>query len=82
VLLPGADLAHATELAEALRAAVAHAPVGGHHVTMSFGVAASSADEPFDYETVFGAADAALYEAKDGGRNRVCPPSSITALAA
>jgi diguanylate cyclase (GGDEF)-like protein len=82
VLLPGADLAHATELAEALRAAVAHAPVGGHHVTMSFGVAASSREESFDYETVFGAADAALYAAKDGGRNRVCPPPSITALAA
>jgi diguanylate cyclase (GGDEF)-like protein len=82
VLLPGADLAHATELAEALRAAVAHAPVGGHAVTMSFGVAASSPGERFDYETVFGAADAALYEAKGGGRNRVCPPSSITAVAA
>jgi diguanylate cyclase (GGDEF)-like protein len=82
VLLPGADLAHATELAEALRAAVAHAPVGGHHVTMSFGVAASSREESFDYETVFGAADTALYAAKDGGRNRVCPPPSITALAA
>jgi diguanylate cyclase (GGDEF)-like protein len=82
VLLPGADLAHATELAEALRAAVAHAPVGGHEVTMSFGVAASAPGEPFDYEAMFGAADAALYEAKHGGRNRVCPPSSITAIAA
>jgi PleD family two-component response regulator len=49
---------------------------------MSFGVAASSPGERFDYETVFGAADAALYEAKGAGRNRVCPPSSITALAA
>jgi diguanylate cyclase (GGDEF)-like protein len=82
VLLPGADLAHASELAEALRAAVAHAPVGGLEVTMSFGVAASAPGEAFDYEAMFGAADAALYEAKHGGRNRVCPPSSITAIAA
>jgi diguanylate cyclase (GGDEF)-like protein len=49
VLLPGADLAHATELAEALRAAVARAPLGGHDVTMSFGVAASAPDEAFDF---------------------------------
>jgi len=82
VLLPGADLAHATELAEALRVAVAHAPLGGHSVTMSFGVGASAPDEAFDFDVVFGAADAALYEAKHSGRNRVCPPPSVTAIAA
>jgi diguanylate cyclase (GGDEF)-like protein len=82
VLLPGADLAHATQLAEALRVAVAHAPLGGHSVTMSFGVGASAPDEAFDFDVVFGAADAALYEAKHSGRNRVCPPPSVTAIAA
>jgi diguanylate cyclase (GGDEF)-like protein len=74
VLLPGADLRSATDLAELLRAAVANEPHGGHRVTMSFGVAASSTDGPFDYEAVFAAADAALYQAKHRGRNRVWPP--------
>jgi diguanylate cyclase (GGDEF)-like protein len=78
VLLPGADLAHTTELAEALRAAVAQEPLGGHRVTMSFGAAASAPDQVFDYESVFAEADTALYEAKHSGRNRVCPPPAGT----
>jgi diguanylate cyclase (GGDEF)-like protein len=76
VLLPGADLAAATDLAEILRAAVLNQLHDGHRVTMSFGAAASSAEQGFDYETVFGEADAALYQAKQSGRNRVCPPPS------
>jgi PleD family two-component response regulator len=43
-------------------------------VTMSFGVAASAPGDRFEYERVFAEADAALYEAKRSGRNRVCPP--------
>jgi diguanylate cyclase (GGDEF)-like protein len=83
VLLPGADLAHTIELAEALRAAIAQAPLGGHRVTMSFGAAASSTDEVFDYGAGFAQADAALYEAKHSGRNRVCPaPAGTRAVAA
>jgi GGDEF domain-containing protein len=75
VLLPGADLASTTELAEALRRAVADVPQGGHELTMSFGAAASPPGEAFDYRAVFAAADAALYEAKHSGRDRVCPPA-------
>jgi diguanylate cyclase (GGDEF)-like protein len=82
VLLPGADLAHTTELAEALRAAVAQDPLGGHRVSMSFGAAASAPDQVFEYEAVFAQADAALYQAKHSGRNRVCQPPSVAALAA
>ena len=82
VLLPGADVASTTELAEALRRAVADIPQGGHAVTMSFGAAASPPGEVFDYHAVFVAADAALYQAKHSGRNRVCPPAPADAIVA
>jgi diguanylate cyclase (GGDEF)-like protein len=82
VLLPGADVHSAIELAEALRLAVDAGPHGGHRVTMSFGAAASSAGEPFDYDAVFARADAALYEAKHSGRNHVWPPPAGTAVIA
>ncbi len=72
LLLPGATVEHAAEMAEQLRAAVAAARAGdGHELTMSFGVAASGAGEPFDYEALFAEADAALYAAKRDGRNCV-----------
>lgn len=73
ILVPGSDLAHAAELAERLREGVcAEHLSGGVQITMSFGVSASARDERFDYSTVFAEADAALYRAKRGGRNRVC----------
>src|ERR1700677_3810489 len=72
VLLPGADREQATIMAERLREGVAAYPVGGGlRVTMSFGVSASARDSVFDYETVSAEADAALYEAKHGGRDGV-----------
>jgi diguanylate cyclase (GGDEF)-like protein len=72
VLLPGAELESATELAGRLREAVAAEPLGpGVSVTMSLGVCVSRHDEAFDYKAVFARADAALYEAKRGGRDRV-----------
>jgi diguanylate cyclase (GGDEF)-like protein len=82
VLLPGAELAPATEIAEQLRLGVAAVDSGGLGVTMSFGVAASEAGLPFDYDAVFAQADAALYEAKRSGRNRVFPAAVTSAHAA
>lgn len=70
VLLPGATASEAAELAEQLRATILAERHGGLSVTMSFGVSASQPSS-FDYEEVFAAADRALYEAKDAGRNCV-----------
>jgi diguanylate cyclase (GGDEF)-like protein len=73
VLLPGADVGQAYAVAESLRQAIAAQPLGGGiDVTISCGVSGSLAGERFDYETIFERADRALYEAKHGGRNRVC----------
>jgi len=72
ILLPGAGLDSAEELAERLRTAISDEPLAGQvRVTMSFGVAASQRGGRFDYEAIFAEADAALYEAKDSGRDRV-----------
>jgi diguanylate cyclase (GGDEF)-like protein len=70
-LVPGADAGECRELAESLRHAVEETLGESVNVTISLGVAASKQGEAFDYDTVFAAADAALYEAKQEGRNRV-----------
>jgi diguanylate cyclase (GGDEF)-like protein len=73
VLLPGAGLEQSAAMAERLRQGVEADTVGGGlRLTMSFGVSASPTDSSFDYQRVCAEADAALYEAKRGGRNRVC----------
>jgi diguanylate cyclase (GGDEF)-like protein len=71
VLLPGADVDESVEMAEELREAVEGAGLDGGALTMSFGVSGSPVGTRFDYDAVFAAADAALYEAKEAGRNRV-----------
>ncbi len=72
LLMPGAELAEAEQFAERLRRTIAGAKRGGVEVTMSFGVSSSGHDSLFDYDRVFAAADAALYDAKNGGRDLVC----------
>jgi diguanylate cyclase (GGDEF)-like protein len=80
VLLPGASSEQAETMAERLRAGVQGDTVGGGvQVTMSFGVSASMRDHAFDYQQVCEEADAALYEAKRQGRNRVCGSTAATA---
>jgi len=73
ILVPGSNIEQTVELATRLREGVATSLVADNlAVTMSFGVGASGRDHSFDYATVFAEADAALYKAKRGGRNRVC----------
>jgi len=72
VLLPGASQEKAQEIAERLRAAVAAQPlVDTPRIanTVSIGVAWMA--EGDDAEALLKRADAALYRAKEGGRNRV-----------
>ena len=70
LLLGGSPDAGAT-VAEQLRAAVADDPIVGLDITVSLGVAASVPGNTFVWADVFARADAALYKAKAGGRNRV-----------
>jgi len=81
VLLPGADLPHALEVGERLRAAVAEQRTGDVAVTMSLGVTAARGGE-VRFAELYGAADAALYQAKRSGRNRVCAAGAPRLVAA
>jgi diguanylate cyclase (GGDEF)-like protein len=70
VLLPGSTLDESASVAERLRVALADARPGGLAVTASFGVA-SAVGAGARFDELFAAADASLYRAKAGGRNRV-----------
>jgi diguanylate cyclase (GGDEF)-like protein/PAS domain S-box-containing protein len=75
VIMPHTDVAAALELAERIRRRVADEPVeapdgASPRVTLSIGVAALSGTERTP-EELLRSADAALYEAKKAGRNRV-----------
>jgi diguanylate cyclase (GGDEF)-like protein len=71
LLLPGTDLERGVEVAERLRREVAERVIDGYpkRITASFGVALlPPGGNP---ERLMSRADAALYRAKDGGRDRV-----------
>jgi diguanylate cyclase (GGDEF)-like protein len=74
VLSPGADMASAMLLAERVRSTVEHTPlvIDGQSLTLtvSVGVAVAALNES-DGTVLLQRADAALYEAKRAGRNRV-----------
>ncbi len=70
VVLPGASEADAVDIAERLRRAVRDRRPVGVSVTVSIGVAVSGPGER-DTDRLVSLADAALYSAKAGGRDRV-----------
>jgi diguanylate cyclase (GGDEF)-like protein len=80
VVLPGADLGVARELAERVREALELARPGGLVVTASVGVASARGGVLF--EDLFREVDGALYRAKRAGRNRVALASHETAAEA
>jgi diguanylate cyclase (GGDEF)-like protein len=81
VVLPGMDLAEGTEIAERVRSLVLDSRPAGVEITVSLGVAeASGAGVRFD--RLYAEADAALYEAKRQGRNRVASNSAASSVPA
>ncbi len=82
MVLPSCDLPNTLLRANDLRESIANTPVvcSGvqKNVTMSMGVAVSDCDEKNEVEGLLSQADAALYAAKEHGRNRAehAPPPS------
>ncbi|MBU0689709.1 MAG: GGDEF domain-containing protein [Gammaproteobacteria bacterium] len=76
VIAPDTDAAGALILAEALREIIAITPLqteaGVVAVTVSIGIACSAGDGKSALKRLLAEADAALYQAKQAGRNRVC----------
>ncbi len=71
IVMPGASLEECEGLAHQLCRTVEKSIGDSVNLTISFGVNASKQGEAFEYDTVFAGADAALYAAKQDGRNQV-----------
>jgi diguanylate cyclase (GGDEF)-like protein len=73
LLLPDTGLAGAAKVAESLRAAVAELPMSfqGNPVGVTLSLGVAEYDPTRNFEETIGVADAALYRAKEQGRNRV-----------
>lgn len=82
VLLSCGSVREMCEVAEALRAKVEQLRPAGVDVTISIGMACSADHPNSDLTKLLVLADQALYDAKRGGRNRVCLYSSTGVLPA
>jgi diguanylate cyclase (GGDEF)-like protein len=76
LILPGAGLEESAMIAERIRRLVENTPVqigqGQINLTVSLGISNFPIHRPNSKEELIKMADQALYEAKEGGRNRVC----------
>src|SRR3954453_10796205 len=81
VILPGAGHQDAIEIAERLRVAVRERRPNGVAVSLSIGVAVAEPDR-VDTDDLLARADASLYAAKAGGRDRIhvdhCEPALVS----
>ncbi len=73
IVLPHTPLAHGRKLAERIRAAVGKADldIGNKVINMTISIGITQFRKGEDLEQVLSRVDEALYEAKQGGRNRV-----------
>ena len=71
LILPGTDGTEAAAVAESLRALVADTTSPDAPITVSIGAASTRDGEFANIDELFQAADRALYQAKDQGRDRV-----------
>lgn len=73
-LVFGGEGGHLPRVAERIRAAVSLLPLGfeGEDIRITVSIGLASLEEGEDFEALIRRADAAVYRAKEGGRNQVC----------
>jgi diguanylate cyclase (GGDEF)-like protein len=76
IVLPGVDSKGGLEVAERLREAVEQTRPMGIKITISAGLSSGRGEE-VEYDALFRAADAALYDAKRAGRNQVVAADAV-----
>ncbi|HED15596.1 MAG TPA: diguanylate cyclase [Gammaproteobacteria bacterium] len=85
VILPETDLDGAMKVAEQIRAAIENLKIEhsssltGKHVTVSLGCVCIQPTHDMDADSLVKQADAALYQAKEKGRNRAEPAADMAA---